>query len=53
MVTKLLSRMNMGSYLLSAIRIRPTEEDASKSFVELSVVAGETVYKSQLGYRYT
>lgn len=37
-----------GSYLLSAIRIRPTEEDASKSFVELSVVAGETVYKSQL-----
>ena len=38
----------LGSYMLSAIRIRPTEEDASKSFVELSVVAGEEVYKSQL-----
>lgn len=38
----------LGSYMLSAIRIRPTEEDASKSFVELSMVAGEEVYKSQL-----
>lgn len=36
------------SYLLSAVRIRPSEETAGKSIVEFAVCAGPTIYKSEL-----
>lgn len=35
-------------YLLSAIRIRPNEENADKSIVEFSIIAGPHAYKSAL-----
>lgn len=36
------------NYLLSAVRIRPSEETAGKSIVEFAVCAGPTIYKSEL-----
>lgn len=36
------------NYLLSAVRIRSSEETAGKSIVEFAVCAGPTIYKSEL-----
>lgn len=38
----------LGQYLLSALRIRPSEEAPGKSIVEFAMCAGPNIYKSQL-----
>lgn len=38
----------LGEYLLNCLRIRPKEEDPTKSIVEYAIVAGPEIYSAQL-----
>lgn len=39
---------HLGEYLLSVIRMRPSEDEAGKNIVEFSMIAGPEAYKSQV-----